>query len=164
MTTYLYLSTSEVVFYWVIEFFLLQEKESVADPGSPNRDQHLRNAGRKNIGITILSQMVAGLWSPTRCQTVLEQTNAEQQKLKPVQWDLFVGMGGNSRKMSKLSVVVAEKETCGAKTLLPFFQLYQIELFLLCLDFCCINAVVLLLIPDVSEIWNAVSDHIAILS
>lgn len=38
-----------------------KEKESVADPGSPNRDQHLRNAGRKNIGITILSQMVAGL-------------------------------------------------------------------------------------------------------
>lgn len=38
-----------------------KEKESVADPGSPNRDQHLRNAGRRNIGITILSQMVAGL-------------------------------------------------------------------------------------------------------
>lgn len=86
-----------------------KEKESVADPGSPNRDQHLRNAGRKNIGITILSQMVAGLWSPTRCQTVLEQIDAEQQKLEPVQWDLFVGMGGNTKKMLKLSVAVAEK-------------------------------------------------------
>ena len=45
--------------------------------------------------------------------------------------------------------------------MLPFFQLYQIELFLLCLDFCCIDAVVLPhRFPDVSEIRNAVSDHI----
>ena len=53
--------------------------------------------------------MVAGLWSPTRCQTVLEQIDAEQQKLEPVQWDSFVGMGGNTKKMLKLSVAVDEK-------------------------------------------------------
>lgn len=53
--------------------------------------------------------MVAGLWSPTRCQTVLEQIDAEQQKLELVQWDLFVGMGENTKKMWKLSAAVAEK-------------------------------------------------------
>jgi len=38
-----------------------KEKESVADPGSPNRDQHLRSAEKRNIGITISSQMVVAL-------------------------------------------------------------------------------------------------------
>ena len=60
-----------------------------------------------------------------------EQVDVEQQKRELVLLDLFVEMEGNTKKMLKLSVAVAEKagkagevakKMCGAKLCYHFFN------------------------------------------